>query len=102
DGLAAIDDSIMKGILGDHGHANNQHDSENSKSYFVKKKDDAGEEREIWGVDLERAIKESEAENGERIALSSESNETVTIDGDSLKKNHWYVKNEAELDSFEV
>lgn len=102
DELAAINDSLIKGVLVEHGHANYQHDSENSKSYFVKIKDDAGEEREIWGVDLQRAIKESEAENGERIALSSESNETVTIDGDSLKKNHWSVKNEAELASFEA
>jgi hypothetical protein len=49
---------LLAGTLLDHGPANYHHDPHEPMSYFVKI-DTARGERVIWGVDLERALKES-------------------------------------------
>ena len=46
------------GRLADHGAAPYRHDPKNAMSYFVRLETTDGD-REIWGVDLHRALKES-------------------------------------------
>lgn len=49
---------LLTGRLIDHGRATYQHDPRAPMSYFVKLETARGE-RTIWGIDLERAFKES-------------------------------------------
>lgn len=59
----------FEGSLVEHGAAPYQFDKKEKQNYYVKLKTDQGEVKTVWGVDLERAITESGAQAGERIAL---------------------------------
>ncbi|WP_161828457.1 LPD7 domain-containing protein [Steroidobacter agaridevorans] len=50
--------TLQVGRLIDHGQAPYRHDPRNDPSYFVRIETPTGE-REIWGVDLQRALNES-------------------------------------------
>jgi len=50
--------TLQVGRLVDHGAAPYRHDHRNDPSYFVRIETPSGE-REIWGVDLQRALNES-------------------------------------------
>ena len=71
---------LITGRLIDHGPARYRHDSQRSESYFVRL-EVGGREREIWGVDLERAFRESltRPANGDMIGLRAVGRERVTI-----------------------
>ena len=68
------------GRLVDHGVATYRHDPHEPVSYFVKIETPKGE-REIWGVDLKRALKESltQPKMGDEIRLRAVRRETVTV-----------------------
>jgi hypothetical protein len=51
-------DRLYLGRLSDHGPAPYRHDPKNSMSYFIRLETSDGE-RELWGIDLQRAIKEA-------------------------------------------
>lgn len=70
----------ITGRLIDHGVAAYRHDPHEPISYFVKIETGQGE-REIWGVDLKRALKESltQPKIGDEIALRAVRRETVTV-----------------------
>jgi hypothetical protein len=71
---------LITGRLIDHGPARYRHDSQQSESYFVRL-EVSGREREIWGVDLERAFRESltRPTSGDMIGLRAVGRERVTI-----------------------
>lgn len=66
-------------ILVAHGAAKYLHDEKNKDSYFVTTRDSKGVEKTAWGVDLERAVKESAAKPGDKIALANEGQKQVTV-----------------------
>jgi hypothetical protein len=70
----------IAGRLIDHGAAAYRHDPHEPMSYFVKVETPEGE-REIWGVDLKRALKESltQPKIGDEIALRAVRRDTVTV-----------------------
>jgi putative DNA primase/helicase len=70
----------IAGRLIDHGEAAYRHDPHEPISYFVKIETPEGE-REIWGVDLKRALKESltQPKIGDDIALRAVRRDTVTV-----------------------
>jgi hypothetical protein len=70
----------ITGRLIDHGVAAYRHDPHEPMSYFVKIETPEGE-REIWGVDLKRALKESltQPKIGDEIALRAVRRDTVTV-----------------------
>ncbi len=70
----------ITGRLIDHGVAAYRHDPHEPISYFVKIETPEGE-REIWGVDLKRALKESltQPKIGDEIALRAVRRDTVTV-----------------------
>ena len=70
----------ITGRLIDHGVATYRHDPHEPVSYFVKIETPKGE-REIWGVDLKRALKESltQPKMGDEIRLRAVRRETVTV-----------------------
>lgn len=72
--------TLQVGRLVDHGVAPYLHDSRNTTSYFVRIETE-GSERVIWGVDLQRALKESltRPQIGDEIGLRSGRREAVKV-----------------------
>jgi hypothetical protein len=70
----------LKGRLLEHGPANYRNDPAEAPSYFVKLETERGE-RTVWGVDLERALKQSlsRPQVGDEIALRAVRREPVTV-----------------------
>lgn len=93
---------LITGRLIDHGPARYRHDSQQSESYFVRM-EVGGREREIWGVDLERAFRESltRPASGAMIGLRAVGRERVTIraaageleaNEKTVHRNRWIVE----------
>lgn len=68
-----------RGRLIDHGEAPYRHDPANDTSYFVKLRTPTGE-RDVWGVDLKRALRASLSVPvpGDEVVLRREGTEAVT------------------------
>ncbi len=73
-------DGLLAGKLVDHGRAPYRHDPREPMSYFVKIETPRGD-RTIWGVDLERAFRESltRLEAGDEVGLRAVRQDTVTV-----------------------
>jgi hypothetical protein len=72
--------TALVGRLLDHGRDTYQHDPREQTSYYVRLQTKDGE-REIWGVDLERAVRDSlsNARTGDEVTLRAVSREPVTV-----------------------
>jgi hypothetical protein len=75
----------IKGRLIEHGPANYRHDPQEPPSYFVKLETERGE-RTVWGVDLERALKQalSRPKIGDPVAMRAVRREPVTVRAPAL------------------
>ena len=73
-------DDLLTGTLVEHGRATYRHDPKEPMSYFVKIDTPRGD-RTIWGVDLERALRESLTRPavGEEVGLRAVREDTVTV-----------------------
>lgn len=69
---------VYIGRLLEQGHAPYNHNSEERMNYFVKLETDSGE-KTIWGIDLERAMKDSDVQRGDALQLIYQGNEPVTV-----------------------
>jgi hypothetical protein len=71
---------LIIGRLVDHGSATYRHDPHERISYFVRIETPKGE-REIWGIDLQRALRESltQPKMGDEVGLRSVRQESVTV-----------------------
>jgi putative DNA primase/helicase len=71
---------LLTGRLIDHGRATYQHDPRAPVSYFVKLETPRGD-RVVWGVDLERAFKESltKPDIGDEVGLRSVRQDAVKV-----------------------
>jgi hypothetical protein len=71
---------LLTGKLVDHGPAPYRQDPHEPMSYFVRLETARGD-RTIWGIDLERAFKESltQPQPGDEVALRSVRQETVKV-----------------------
>ena len=95
---AAQDEFTNAGRLVEHGAAPYEHQPGKSDSYFVTLENYKGEQRTLWGVDLERAMKEAAPEIGEKIGLQHEGSTPVTLpDGTQTHRNAWKVQDAGEL-----
>jgi hypothetical protein len=72
--------SLIVGTLVDQGRATYRHDPKEAMSYFVKLETPRGE-RIVWGIDLERAYRESltQPKVGDEVALRAVRAERVTV-----------------------
>ena len=72
--------SLIVGRLLDHGAATYRHQAREPMSYFVKLETERGE-RTVWGVDFERAFKESltKPQIGEEVGLRAVRQDPVTV-----------------------
>ena len=90
--------TLASGRLVEHGAAPFEHEDGNSQSYFVTLENGKGEQRTLWGVDLERAMKEAAPEIGDRIGLQHLGSTPVTLpDGTETHRNTWKVQDGGEL-----
>lgn len=86
------------GRLVEHGAAPYEHDPQKPDSYFVTLENDKGERRTLWGVDLERAMKEAAPEIGEKIGLHHLGSTPVALpDGTETQRNTWKVRDAGAL-----
>jgi Large polyvalent protein-associated domain 7 len=71
---------LLTGRLADHGRATYRHDPREPMSYFVKLETPRGN-RVIWGVDLERAFKESltKPQVGDEVGLRAVRQDAVKV-----------------------
>lgn len=72
--------SLQTGRLAEHGAAPYRHDPKNAMSYFIRLETADGD-REIWGVDLHRALKESltRPQIGDDVGLRTVRRDAVTL-----------------------
>ena len=91
-------DSLLTGQLLEHGRAPYKHDPKAAMSYFVKLKTARGEQL-VWGVDLERAIKESltAPEHGDEVGLRSVRRDTVKV-RTSLRDEAGHITGEGQVE----
>jgi Large polyvalent protein-associated domain 7 len=88
------------GIMIEHGKANYNFDLKETVSYFVKFRTENQTERMVWGIDLERAIAESQAKNGQKISLERQEKQPISQDKEGntpereapLFRTVWQVK----------
>jgi hypothetical protein len=86
------------GRLVEHGAAPYEHQAGKSDSYFVTLENDRGQKHTIWGVDLERAMKEAAPEIGDKIGLEHRGSEPVRLpDGTTTERHSWKVQDAGEL-----
>ena len=77
---------LVVGRLVEHGKARYGHEEQAEQSYVVRVATATGE-KEVWGVDLARAMERSGANSGDAVALIQRAQERVTVQAP--------VKNEA-------
>lgn len=93
------------GALVDHGQAKYMFKDDKEDSYYVKLKSEQGKEKILWGVDLERAIKASDARVGDKVEVENHGRKPITLERkivdesgkESLKtiethRNEWEVR----------
>jgi len=96
-GRSAPEEGPISGHLVDHGRAKYRHNPKEPMSYYVRIETPRGD-REIWGVDLERALRESLSRPtiGDEITARSYGREPVTVqtpDGElATHRNRWIVE----------
>ena len=69
---------LVVGTIVEHGKARYGHDEQAEQSYVVKIATAKGE-KEVWGVDLARAMEQSGANIGDAVALIQRAHERVTV-----------------------
>lgn len=72
-------DGRIVGHLLEHGIARYEHRPDGSPSYFVKYLDADGQEKTVWGVGLKQAMRELDPAIGDRISLTNEGRQAITL-----------------------
>lgn len=89
---------LVAGRLVEHGVAPFEHKAGNRDSYFVTLETAQGERQTTWGVGLQAAIRQANAEIGATIGLRHEGSVSVTLpDGTETHRNAWRVQDASEL-----
>jgi hypothetical protein len=95
--LRSEESGPIVGRLVDHGRAPYRHDPKASSSYYVRIETERGD-REVWGVDLERAFRESLSRPtlGDEVTVRAYGRDAVTVktpEGEvPAHRNRWIVE----------
>ena len=71
-------------IFLDSGKAPYLNNSENKESYFIRFNQDNGKEKMIWGVDLAKAVKDSNVKPNDKVFIENLGKEKVTVPVDRI------------------
>ncbi|MDE1007396.1 MAG: DNA primase [Paraburkholderia fungorum] len=82
------------GELREHGSAPYLDNPARSDSYYVVFRDPAGVDQAVWGVDLERAVRESGAGIGQQVVLENLGKRLVTVRVPVFDGDHNVVREE--------
>lgn len=104
-GLAAVEEKAVDqqwSELIDHGPAPYKNEHGASQSYFARLRLPDGQETDLWGVDIERALVDAGVNTGDQLTLRRAGQQTVTIkernaDGNvigerEVKRNAWLAE----------
>lgn len=72
-------DIVAVGTIKDYGKAPYQNNSLNSDSFYIKLEDNKGNEKTVWGKDLEEALLRSNKKIGDEVVINNKGVENVTI-----------------------
>lgn len=89
---------VPEGKVKDHGAANYNFDKDEKPSYYVKLADDNGRERILWGVGLEKAMKDANVQPGDRVQLRVTESKGVVVEG-NLRDDKGQVVGRQAVDS---
>ena len=84
----------LAGKLVEHGVAPYEHKKDNKDNYYVTLENADGKQSTTWGVDLQRAMAESEAQPGDHIELENLGRKAVTVEKDVKDETGKVVKKE--------
>ncbi|EPZ7330465.1 LPD7 domain-containing protein [Escherichia coli] len=84
----------LAGKLVEHGVAPYEHKKDNKDNYYVTLENADGKQSTTWGVDLQRAMAESEAQPGDHVELENLGRKAVTVEKDVKDETGKVVKKE--------
>ena len=84
----------LAGKLLEHGAAPYEHKKDNKDNYYVTLENADGKQSTTWGVDLQRAMAESEAQPGDHVELENLGRKAVTVEKDVKDETGKVVKKE--------
>lgn len=84
----------LAGKLVEHGTAPYEHKKDNKDNYYVTLENADGKQSTTWGVDLQRAMAESEAQPGDHVELENLGRKAVTVEKDVKDETGKVVKKE--------
>lgn len=85
------------GKLIDFGSANYQNDPKNKQSFFVELETFDGRKTKLWGVELQKALEDSNLKKGELIQVSHLGKQAVLVDVPLYDDKNVFIKNEEKL-----
>lgn len=74
-----INSNLTRGTIIEHGEQHYNYDQNQTKSYVVKIKDEQGNIKTKWGVELGNEIKDKKIEPGDKVDLILHGKEEVTV-----------------------
>lgn len=114
---SAVRDAAVVGTMVAVGAAKYKFDPKNTESYYAKVATQSGE-RTLWGVDIERAIRESKSQPkvGDIVHIENQGSKPITVkvaekDGNgeiigrkefATHRNTWFVEKQAYLDERDI
>ncbi|ECU6086054.1 MULTISPECIES: LPD7 domain-containing protein [Enterobacterales] len=84
----------LAGKLVEHGAAPYEHKKDNKDNYYVTLENADGKQSTTWGVDLQRAMAEGEAQPGDHVELENLGRKAVTVEKDVKDETGKVVKKE--------
>ncbi|MBR5940177.1 MAG: toprim domain-containing protein [Neisseriaceae bacterium] len=86
--------ALKGGILLEHGAAHYQFDKEKTMSYYAMLEMPNGEKQTLWGKEIEKTLQDGKVEIGDRISLSKNGYDMVTVQMPVKDENGKVMKDE--------
>lgn len=84
----------LAGKLVEHGAAPYEHNKDNKNNYYVTLENSDGQQSTTWGIDLQRAMSETNAQKGDHIELENLGRKPVSVDKEIKDDSGKVIKTE--------